>query len=442
MRPPSTVRQEFVLLGTRGSIPRTVAQIHATGPAGWVYYDGECRLCRAWAERLRETLAKHRFHLLPLQSPDAARQLRIGNPTRSGEMKLRLADGTILGGADALIEIARRVWWGRPLWVVSRLPGIMAVLRAGYRLLAANRLCANGVCLITHRSRHLDWLPLVMLPAAAIACRATLPGWMFMWVLAFAIFFGCKWLTLRRSCAGRARPHRLHALAYLLLWPGMDADTFLAGDATKRPNLRNWAGASAITLAGAGVLWLATSGTLSKPDLLTGWLGMLGVVLLLHFGLFHLLALFWQTTGRDVKPVMRAPLLATSLADFWGNRWNTAFNALAHDLAFRPLVRRIGIGRATFGVFVISGVIHDLVISLPARGGYGFPTAYFLMQGVGVLFERSRPGHVLGLGRGWRGWLFMLGVTTAPAFWLFHPTFIQNVILPMLQAIGANWNTP
>lgn len=411
-------------------------------PAGWVFYDGECRICLAWAERLRAALGRRRFNLVPLQSPDASRQLGLVGPALLGEMRLLLADGRNLGGAAAIVEIARRIWWGRPLWAISRFPGVMPVLRAGYRILAANRYCANGVCLITHRAKSLDWLPLVVLPTAAVVCRTYMPDWVFMWVLAFAIFFGCKWLTLRRAFAGRTRPHRMAALAYLLLWPRMDADTFLAGNAIKRPVLRNWASATAKTFAGAALLWLATARIIPLHPLLTGWLGMIGVVLLLHFGLFHLLALCWQATGRNVKPLMRAPLLATSLADFWGNRWNTAFNALAHDLAFRPLVRRIGVGWATLGVFLISGVVHDLVISLPARGGYGLPTAYFLVQGVAVLFERSHVGRTLGLGRGGRGWLFMLIVTAVPAFWLFHPTFIHNVILPMLHAIGTIWNTP
>jgi hypothetical protein len=28
-------------------------------------------------------------------------------------------------------------------------------------------------------------------------------------------------------------------------------------------------------------------------------------------------------------------------------------------------------------------------------------------------------------------------VTAGPAYWLFHPIFIRNVILPMLHALGA-----
>jgi hypothetical protein len=110
---------------------------------------------------------------------------------------------------------------------------------------------------------------------------------------------------------------------------------------------------------------------------------------------------------------------------------------LVHDLAFKPLARRRGAAGAMLMVFVISGLIHDLVISLPARGGYGLPTAYFLIQAGGVMFERTTLAKRLGLGRGFRGWLFTVLIVAGPAFWLFHPAFVRNVALPMLHAIGA-----
>jgi alginate O-acetyltransferase complex protein AlgI len=135
---------------------------------------------------------------------------------------------------------------------------------------------------------------------------------------------------------------------------------------------------------------------------------------------------------------MRGPLLATSLADFWSRRWNTAFHQLAQDLAFRPIAHRLGAKAATIAVFLISGLVHELVISLPAQGGFGLPTAYFLLQVIGVLAERSRWGRQVGLGRGWRGWLFVMGFTGGPAFFLFHPPFVHNVILPMLRFIGGS----
>jgi hypothetical protein len=88
-------------------------------------------------------------------------------------------------------------------------------------------------------------------------------------------------------------------------------------------------------------------------------------------------------------------------------------------------------------VFAASGLVHELVISIPARGGYGLPTLYFILQGTGVTAERSLIARRLGLRRGFAGWCFTLAVTAAPAFWLFHPPFIRNVAVPMLRAIGA-----
>src|ERR1700688_1638923 len=140
--------------------------------------------------------------------------------------------------------------------------------------------------------------------------------------------------------------------------------------------------------------------------MLAGWVGMLGIILVLHFRAFHILSLIWQSQGVDARPIMQAPLSAASLSDFWGRRWNLGFRQLTHRLIFRPARTRSGVLAATLLSFFASGVIHDLVISLPARGGYGLPTCYFVLQGLGVLFERSKQGKQLGLSSGTRGWLF------------------------------------
>jgi hypothetical protein len=134
---------------------------------------------------------------------------------------------------------------------------------------------------------------------------------------------------------------------------------------------------------------------------------------------------------------MSAPLRSSSLGEFWGKRWNLGFRQLAHQLIFHPLYRNVGPGSAGFLVFVVSGLIHDLVISLPARGGYGLPTLYFVLQATGVTVERSRFGKRLGLGQGVRGWCFMVVFLAVPVFGLFHPWFVLRVILPFMRAIHA-----
>ena len=134
---------------------------------------------------------------------------------------------------------------------------------------------------------------------------------------------------------------------------------------------------------------------------------------------------------------MNAPILASSVSDFWGKRWNTAFRDLTHRFLFRPLAARLGPRGSILAGFLCSGLVHDAVISVPAGGGYGLPTAYFLIQAVALLFERSALGRRLGLMRGYRGWLFTMTVLLAPAAWLFHPPFVRHVILPFMEFAAA-----
>ncbi len=281
-----------------------------------------------------------------------------------------------------------------------------------------------------------DWLPLAVLFPAALLLFARTEPWIFMWTICFALYFGCKWLTWRRAQIADSPAWR--NWAYLLLWPGLDARAFLdPQNRAIKPSAVAWTAAWVETLFGAFLLWGMAGRVPASQTLLKGWIGMTGVIFLLHFGSFQLIALMWQRFGINARPLMRAPILATSLADFWGRRWNSAFNRLAHDIVFRPLHRRVGAAAATMAVFLASGLVHELVISVPARAGYGLPTAYFLLQGIGLLFERSALGQKWGLRHGLAGRCYTVVLTALPAYWLFHPAFVKTVILPMLKAIGA-----
>jgi alginate O-acetyltransferase complex protein AlgI len=408
---------------------------------GWVLYDANCRLCTGLARRFQGLLASRRLALLPLQTQWIKARLQLPGSQLLAEMKLLRPDGTYTGGADALLEISRFYWWAWPLGQVGRLPAVNKLLHAAYRWIARNRGCIAGGCEIqsnAKQSRLLDVFPLLVLPVLAFAFRGCLVPWVFMWAMAFALYAGCKWLTYRRALRQGVTPGRARVLAYLLAWPGMDAVNFL--DEKKTPaKTRKLEWFFAILKTGLGVVlvWKGVRIWFSAHPMFAGWTGMIGVVCILHFGLFHILSLFWRRAGMKATPVMQNPVGATSLMEFWGRRWNTAYHELALRFAFNPLRRLTTPTIATLLVFGLSGLIHELVITVPVREGYGLPTSYFLIQGLGTLIERSVFGRGLGLGRGARGWFFTMLVTVLPAFWLFPPPFLKNVILPMLTAIGA-----
>ena len=265
------------------------------------------------------------------------------------------------------------------------------------------------------------------------------PPWAVMWALSAAVFAACKWATWRHTPAPPAPAWR-HT-AYLVAWPGLDAKAFLDPrplSPDRRPRASEWAFACAKLSFGAALLWVGCPLLPADAALLRGWVGMTGLIFVLHFGSFHLLSCAGRAAGVDAKPLMNCPVLAESVSAFWGQRWNTAFRDLTHRFLFRPLAGRIGARAGVAAGFLFSGIVHDLVISLPAGGGYGWPTLYFTLQGLGLLAERSKLGKRIGFGAGWRGRAFTALVTVGPAFGLFHPPFVREVVLPFLDVIGAN----
>lgn len=279
------------------------------------------------------------------------------------------------------------------------------------------------------------WLPLAALPATTIALRDRMPEWLFMWALSFSLFAALKWTSWWK--ARSQAPHTAsRSLAYLIAWPGMNAEAFLDQRIqTARPGVQEWLWAAAKTVLGIALLWAVARH--ASQSLLQGWIGLLGLIFLLHFGSFHLLSLLWRSMGIDAEPIMSNPIASKTLSEFWGKRWNLGFRHLAHDFIFSPLYKRIGATAAGFLVFLVSGLIHDLVISIPARGGYGFPTAYFVLQGLGVMFERTGIARHIGLRHEIPSRIFTVLVVAAPAFWLFHPPFVLRVIIPFMRAIHA-----
>jgi hypothetical protein len=380
-------------------------------------------------------------------------QLDLESGAPLAEMRVLTSDGRDLGGADAVIFLGRQIWWAWPFVALAQLPRMHKLLDRGYRWFAAHRGCHHITCNLAPRRRWPRWIALIICPPLALLARNQVAPWQFMWLMAGAIFFGCKWLTFWSARRQIVRVRVGRALAYFFLWPGMDAEKFLCGPASELHKTREqglvWCAAeelsrsvsdragrmpalpfpSALGRTLLGVVLLFGVARVVDQALLAGWIGMIGIALILHFGLFHLLAIGWRAAGLDVQPIMEAPLRSKSVSEFWGRRWNGAFNRLALDFVFRPLARRQRISIATLAAFLVSGLIHELVISLPAGADYGLPTAYFLLQGIGILSERARPRI--------RGQIFTIVITAVPAFWLFHPPFVRNVILPFMKAIGA-----
>lgn len=253
--------------------------------------------------------------------------------------------------------------------------------------------------------------------------------WQLMCIEAMLIFVVAKgWLLATVSFPSRSR-----AALFVVLNMDMDPAPFVADSHCPRPEIRFLAFPIFQLLFGVALIWIVAPKLLLVHHLLAGCSVMVGAVLVLHHAISSFFAFALREAGIAADPIMKAPLLSTSVRDFLSMRWNIAVRSLAHRLIFRPLSRRWGPLAASWAVFVISGIVHEMVITIPAGGGYGGPMVYFLIQPIAIMAEKKFPTL---RAKGWsRAWTYLVVLCPAPL--LFPPIFIERVILPFFVVLGV-----
>jgi Membrane bound O-acyl transferase family len=164
--------------------------------------------------------------------------------------------------------------------------------------------------------------------------------------------------------------------------------------------------------------------------------GLIGYVFLLMFTIFDAWALLYRACGVPVEKLWHCPLAATSLVDFWGQRWNRIFSGMLRDVMFRPLARRVGAGLALFTVFLYSGLLHEN-FSIGAGSGYGLPMLYFVIQGLGTWLESRRTLRRVFQRRPWLGRAWTTAVVLGPVTLLLHEGYREQVCVPTLAGLGV-----
>jgi hypothetical protein len=242
----------------------------------------------------------------------------------------------------------------------------------------------------------------------------------------YAMIKVAAFVSAERRPAGRA-------LAAYLSWPGVNPAPFT------RPRPPAAPGAATRIMRGAFVMaaGLAGGAALARaaPHLgreAVGWLGVAAILTTVHLGFSDVLS-GWLGRRYPVPRLFADPLASRSLREFWSRRWNTAYVEM-NRVVFAPLARRWFGRHANTALFAISGLLHEAAISVPVMGGFGGPTAYFLLHAAAVHLEPRiglarwpRP-----LARLWT-WCWVL----APLPLLFHGPFRNALVVPLFTAWSA-----
>ncbi|MGB0775427.1 MAG: wax synthase family protein [Akkermansiaceae bacterium] len=267
------------------------------------------------------------------------------------------------------------------------------------------------------RLRPLLWLGLLSMIFSIERLLAHDSIFVRMVVLCAALMLGMKGLVYR-EWGQPLSPARWFCFTFL--WFGMDPSAFVK----RRRNLR-WKQHAVIgNLCMLGGLALSVAvAQLANPPLL---LMFVPLSMAFHFGVLRILTAFWRMMGFPVRTLFRNPLVSRGVGDFWAKRWNLSFSQMIARTVQRPLQNRFGKQGALFAVFLVSGLLHEIAITVPAQSGYGLPTLYFLLHGCAVLAEK--PTWPLGLSRA-----LALLLVALPLPILFPSVFTQEVITRCLS---------
>jgi len=115
-------------------------------PAGWILYDDSCGLCRRWIPFWEEPLQRRGFVIAPLQADWVRDKVNLDKDALLKDLRLLLADGRLISGADVYRYAMRRIWWAWPIYLLSVIPGVRQLFDAGYRKFANNRFRISAVC--------------------------------------------------------------------------------------------------------------------------------------------------------------------------------------------------------------------------------------------------------------------------------------------------------
>jgi predicted DCC family thiol-disulfide oxidoreductase YuxK len=106
-----------------------------------LFYDGDCRFCRATARAVAALDRHHSLAVLPFDDP-AAEWLLASVPADRREESIHLVqpDGSVLSAGDALIELTRVLPGGDLLASAAwRNDGLRRLFVRGYQLVAERR---------------------------------------------------------------------------------------------------------------------------------------------------------------------------------------------------------------------------------------------------------------------------------------------------------------
>jgi len=123
-------------------------------PVGWILYDDSCGICRRWVPFWESTLQKRGFAIAPLQADWVRIKLQLNEHELLQDLRLLLANGERIQGADTYRYAMKRIWWAYPVYLFSIVPLGRSIFNGCYRKFATHRYQISRACKIPGKAAN------------------------------------------------------------------------------------------------------------------------------------------------------------------------------------------------------------------------------------------------------------------------------------------------
>lgn len=115
-------------------------------PTGWILYDDSCGFCRRWVPFWEGTLRKRGFEIAPLQADWVREKINLNEADLLQDLRLLLANGEQIQGADTYRYAMERIWWAYPIYLFSIAPLGRSIFDWSYQKFATHRHAISRAC--------------------------------------------------------------------------------------------------------------------------------------------------------------------------------------------------------------------------------------------------------------------------------------------------------
>ena len=124
------------------------------GPSGLIIFDGSCGMCSTFVGEKQRFFEHYGFKVTPLQEDWVLPLTGLSETVLMQSIHVVTPEGKVYKRAEFFAFVASKIWWGKPVALLLKIPFAMRLFTKLYDLVARNRQQISKTCGLNSKARY------------------------------------------------------------------------------------------------------------------------------------------------------------------------------------------------------------------------------------------------------------------------------------------------